>query len=177
MKVKLQAGAELDVLTASELHEELELFQSKMAALMEGRIPRRLHGQDVADANGVVIIDLGAPELRREWELRSIRLVRDPPGAVKAAQNALLFISSAVPSHALVGAAGLGLLPYDVADVMFGLQVPWGFTYTGNAQVAKPDEHIWVCITGTAGVGESYIADASVLDGPYQLRAPRDVRA
>lgn len=135
---KISAGAELDFLTKAELDASLQPLteQLRRSANREKPTIQEVSAKGTANAAGAVTIDVGAPSASRTWDVRRVGVTGIDPTITVACQVRSYRVE---PSN-----------PLRMVDV--GTQVPSVATYSRGQFNLKPEEHLFLVVTGfTAG--------------------------
>jgi hypothetical protein len=156
VKFKLEAGAEIDLLTSKELQAELDAFRRDMLhQLRRGPLPRTLVGSVTLSAAGVGQIDLGAPGLGDAWDVRNVGVTpADPTAAVMAA---VVTLWGGVQ-------AGATLSPFKWKDRNPSGTIPANSPWSSRQWTLRQDENLLVNISGGTA-SATVIAVAQVLEG------------
>jgi hypothetical protein len=146
----LRAGAELAFLTSDELDASLDPILKVLRALL-GTRPSMLENQaqGIASAAGAVTIDCGAPTAQTTWDVKRLIV-----GGVADA--------AAVPCTVRIYRVEASN-PLRLVD--FGVQLPSVGFYSRHEFNLKPQEHIFVVVTGAPaaqGVFVTYSAEETV---------------
>lgn len=155
MKVKLEAGAEIDLLSRSELGEEMDKFQQWLEKRLAQRpMVQTVEASVVLDASGNGSMNLGAPAPGRAWDVRRVNVT--PQDATGATMNAVVVIWRG-------NQAGQ---PYNYVDRNMDGIVPSVSTWSSREFTLRQDEPLLLTITGgTPNV--SLFASGQVLEAPF----------
>lgn len=168
MKTKLAVGAEVEFLTDHELREALKDHRRELGKLLRRTpIPKDVSNSVLLDATGFGIIDLGAPNAGRTWDVKQVSVVYQDVGAALAAGIAALMRGNDANN------------PLNFVRRMGnGTQIPADTAFSSQQLVLGAEEHLFVRIsTGTASA--MTFAQAQIMDGiegtiyEYDVEAPK----
>lgn len=155
MRVKIEAGAELDIVTNDELDGKLGGLRK---ALSPG--PIYLHKREDAGtmpASGNLVLDLGGPPAGLAWDVK-ILVVSSIDPTTSTTGRVQVFISAQPPNLS-------PLMPTD--SVGATNTIPSDFTWSSQQAIMRYGERLYV-VYNTVASGTTMVAAARLLEGRIQ---------
>lgn len=154
-KVKLGAGVEVDILSASELHDELEGLKEHLRRTNMRRIPtpRTVSNAVVLSAAGAGTIILGAPGMGDAWDVRAVAVTPADPTIAAMTAVAVIWAREAGNPFNFRDRNGSGVIP---------AVSPW----SSRQFTLRQNENLVVTITGGTALAP-VIASAQVLEADF----------